>query len=228
MNDLDARSKGTGTTLQYTAPFVVFLLFLALGPSLIRSPIALGVAWVAGVGGVIWIFSRSVLPRVAPFWLQSIGVGLVVLGVWIAPDFLIAGYRSSALFQNPLLGTVQSSVPVEMRHAPLWLTLRFLRAVLIVPIAEELFWRGWLPRWMVDMDVSRVPLGFFRPITFVATAVLFASEHGSFWEVGLLAGLVYNWYLQKTRSLGDLMIAHATTNAGLAVLALWRGHWEYW
>ena len=60
------------------------------------------------------------------------------------------------------------------------------------------------------------------------TALLFASEHGAMWDVGLAAGLLYNFWMRRTRSLGDLILAHAVTNACLSAYVLSRGRWEYW
>ncbi len=109
------------------------------------------------------------------------------------------------------------------------LALRFVRAVLIVPIIEELFWRAWLPRWFDRAkDFREIPLGQYSRAAFWLTAFLFASEHGALWDVGLAAGLLYNWWMKRTRSLGDLILAHAVTNACLSVYVLTRGRWEYW
>jgi membrane protease YdiL (CAAX protease family) len=46
--------------------------------------------------------------------------------------------------------------------------------------------------------------------------------------VGLLAGLAYNWWMQRTRSLGDLVLAHGVTNACLSVYVVATGQWQYW
>ena len=59
------------------------------------------------------------------------------------------------------------------------LALRSARAALLVPVIEELFWRGWLPRVVQDADFRRVPLGRYTPLAFWATALLFASEHST-------------------------------------------------
>jgi membrane protease YdiL (CAAX protease family) len=58
--------------------------------------------------------------------------------------------------------------------------------------------------------------------------VLFASEHGAYWDVGLAAGVAYNWWMVRTRSLGDLILAHAVTNLCLSVYVIAAGKWEYW
>jgi hypothetical protein len=57
---------------------------------------------------------------------------------------------------------------------------------------------------------------------------LFASEHGSYWEVGLAAGIVYNWWMLRTRSLADCMLAHAVTNGALSAFVIATGAWRYW
>jgi CAAX prenyl protease-like protein len=60
------------------------------------------------------------------------------------------------------------------------------------------------------------------------SAILFASEHGPYWEVGLVAGLAYNFWIVRTKSLGDCILAHAVTNAVLSLFVITSGHWEYW
>ena len=60
------------------------------------------------------------------------------------------------------------------------------------------------------------------------TAALFAAEHGPYWEVGLLAGIAYNWLMIRTRSLGDCILAHAVTNGILCWYVLATGQWQYW
>jgi membrane protease YdiL (CAAX protease family) len=46
--------------------------------------------------------------------------------------------------------------------------------------------------------------------------------------VGLVAGVIYNWWMVRTRSLGDLILAHGITNACLSAYVVFAGHWEYW
>jgi membrane protease YdiL (CAAX protease family) len=58
--------------------------------------------------------------------------------------------------------------------------------------------------------------------------VLFAAEHGPYWDVGLVAGVIFNLWMMRTKSLGDLILAHAVTNACLAAYVIAAGKWEYW
>jgi uncharacterized protein len=216
-------------SLSYVVPFVAFLGFLWLGPKLPVSPRMEGLIRVSGLLAIIVIFAKPVLSFRLARPLATVGIGVGVFLLWIAPDQLIPGYRDSILFQNGLTGKVESSMSVDARADSLVLALRFLRAAVIVPIVEELFWRGWLGRWLDDMDDFRkTPLGQFSRFAFIGTAVLFAMEHGPYWEVGLLTGLIYNWWMIKTKSLGDLIWCHAVTNACLSVWVVWAGQWQYW
>jgi catechol 2,3-dioxygenase-like lactoylglutathione lyase family enzyme len=102
-------------------------------------------------------------------------------------------------------------------------------SVVLVPPVEELFWRGWLMRWLIRPDnFHAVRLGAYSHYSFWTTAILFAAEHGPYWDVGLIAGVLYNWWMVRTRSLADCTVAHAITNGLLAVYVLYAGHWQYW
>ena len=45
---------------------------------------------------------------------------------------------------------------------------------------------------------------------------------------GLLAGIAYNWWMLRSKSLADCILAHAVTNGLLAGYVLLTGRWEYW
>ena len=216
-------------SLPWVAPFAAFMVLLALSSSVPFDARTWSLLRLVIVGLVLWLFSRGLVAWSAPNWLKSVVLGIAVFLIWIAPDLLFPAWRSHWLFSNALTGKAEVPLPPEGLHEPLTLAVRTLRAVLLVPIVEELFWRGWLPRWIDNMDDFRkVPLGSYSRMAFWVTAILFAAEHGPMWDVGLAAGLIYNWWMQKTRSLGDLILAHATTNACLSAYVMIEGKWQYW
>jgi CAAX prenyl protease-like protein len=217
------------TALPWVAPFAVFMVWLAVGPSLQIPQPWESVARVSVPALVLLTVSRDLVfgLRVRRVGL-SVLLGLAVFLLWIAPDQLVPGWRSHWLFQNRLTGTVTTSIPPTELADPLVATLRVVRAALLVPILEELFWRGWLPRWIANTAWAQVPLGTYTPFAFLATAALFAVEHGPYWEVGLLCGVIYNAWMWKTRSLGDLVLTHAVTNAALSAFVLVTGQYGYW
>jgi CAAX prenyl protease-like protein len=159
--------------------------------------------------------------------LLSIGVGVLVFFLWIGPDVLIPGYRGSILFFNRFWHLQSSLRPSELQST--WVLFwRTTRAILIVPIVEELFWRAWLMRWIINPDFQKVPLGAYSTLAFWATAILFASEHGAYWDVGLITGIVYNAWMVKTKSVADCILMHAVTNGMLSAYVILTAQWQYW
>lgn len=215
--------------IPYVLPFVVFILLLSISDSLHQW---FGqwdqVVRVLVPAAVLWVFSRHVIDLRVRRVLATVGVGVAVFAIWVAPDLLIPGYRHHWLFENSITGAVRSSIPDDLRQSMLVLVLRTVRATLIVPIVEELFWRAWLLRWLVSPDFEKVPLGTYTASSMWISALLFASEHGPYWEVGLVAGLSYNFWMVRTKSLGDCILAHAVTNGVLSLFVIGTGRWEYW
>lgn len=214
--------------VQYVAPFAIFVLLLMLAPHLgvdARWELPGRVLLLGVVCFICW-------PRELPFSLSkpvaSVLIGLGVFLIWIGPDLLFPGYRQSILFSNSLFGQARSSLQLAELHDPWVLGWRTARAVLIVPIVEELFWRAWLMRWLINANFERVPLGAYRPAAFWVTAVLFASEHGPYWEVGLITGVIYNLWMIRTKSIADCIVMHAVTNAVLSVYVISTAQWQYW
>jgi CAAX prenyl protease-like protein len=223
-----AASRDSGS-LPYVAPFTIFMGFVALQGSKYRLPeLTAQVVWVCVVALVLIFIARPVIDLRAPRWPLSLLIGAAVFVLWIGPDLLFPGYRHHWLFENAILGAPKGALTAGGQTQPLVLALRALRAIVIVPIVEELFWRAWLMRWVIAPDFQKVPLGAFTPVAFWAVALLFASEHGSYWDVGLLTGVIYNAWMVRSKSLGDLILTHAVTNACLSVYVVAAGKWEYW
>lgn len=216
-------------SIPWIAPFAVFMVLLALAPSLPFGQPWESILRVTVLTLVLALLSGDVLRTLrVRHVLPSIVLGIAVCAMWVAPDLLVPGWRSHWLFQNGITGTLKTSIPPEELANPLVVTLRVVRATLLVPILEELFWRGWLPRWIVNNDWQKVPIGTYNMLAFLGTAALFASEHGPYWEVGLLCGLIYNWWLWRTKSVGDVILVHAVTNGALSAFVLMTGRYEFW
>lgn len=220
-------AEQTRPTVGYVAPFAAYVGMMAaehaLGPPMVWSY----AARLLVVSLLLVIFSRPYLSFRPGVPLASIAIGIAVFLIWVAPDALI-GYRHFWLFENSLMGSAATSITAAVKHNIPFLVVRILGTSILVPTVEELFWRGWLMRWLIDQNFLKVPLGQYVPSAFWIVAVLFASEHGPFWEVGLAAGIIYNWWLIRTRNLADCILAHAVTNAVLAAYVLVAGQWQYW
>jgi exosortase E/protease (VPEID-CTERM system) len=126
-----------------------------------------------------------------------------------------------------------SGMPEKLVAAPaglrvLWITSRIAGTVLIVPIAEELAYRGYLMRRLIQADFESLPFHAVRWPALALTAVVFGLAHGALWAPGILAGLAYGLLVIRRGHLGEAVAAHATTNALIAVSVLLWGQWQLW
>ncbi|MGA2590173.1 MAG: CAAX prenyl protease-related protein [Bryobacteraceae bacterium] len=227
----NSRNKPAGGELlafDYIAPFAIFVGLLALRRVIPLTPELFASLRFVVVTATLAVFSPRVIPWPPAFLLGTIVLGAALFGIWIGPDVLWPGYRDFWLFHNSLTGAAASSLPPRFKANAFFIALRVVESTVLVPIVEELFWRGWLLRWLIRSHFQSVEPGTYTPFSFWAVAVLFAFEHGPYWEVGLIAGVAYNWWMVHTRSLADCILAHAVTNGLLAAYVLLFDKWQYW
>ncbi len=215
--------------LPYVAPFAAFILFLALDRHL---PGGIEVAYpirAAVVTALLFLCSGSVLDWRLRSRLRSVALGVVVFVIWVGPDVLWPDYRQHWLFKNWLVGEVRNPLSESARSNWLFLAIRAYGCALMVPVMEELFWRGWLARWLIEgRDFQRVPLGAYTTASYFIGSVLFGMEHGPYWEVGIITGVLFNWWMARTKSLADCIVTHGVANACLSAYVLAGKQWQYW
>ena len=155
-----------------------------------------------------------------PFF--TLAIGLLVFLLWISPQAFFGFTPRTAGF-NPSLFAAQ--LPAY------WLTvsLRFLRLVIVVPFIEEIFWRGFLLRYLIDERFSSVPFGVFSWLSFAIVSLAFGFAHFSAdWIPAILTGMIYNAVAYKTRSLTSCVVAHALTNLLLGLWIMRTAQWGFW
>jgi CAAX prenyl protease-like protein len=104
---------------------------------------------------------------------------------------------------------------------------RVFGSVVMVPLAEELAFRGYLVRRLIAADFESVPADRFTWPSFLISSLLFGAMHQR-WVAGTIAGMLYALALRHRGRLGDAVLAHATTNALIAALVLTNGAWSLW
>jgi uncharacterized protein len=213
-------------TYAYVAPFIAFVGIMAIErPLSIPPQIAYPVRFVC-VWAIVLLLSRPYLSWKFNRPWSSVALGALVFLIWVGPDLLF-DYRQHWLFNNSITGSASSSIPDDLRRQAWFVFIRTFSCTVLVPIIEELFWRGWMMRWLIDRDFLKVPLGRYDMSAFWIVALLFASEHGPYWEVGLVTGIIYNWWMTRTRNLADCILMHGVTNGILSAYVVWFGKWEY-
>ncbi|HWI41004.1 MAG TPA: CAAX prenyl protease-related protein [Verrucomicrobiae bacterium] len=149
----------------------------------------------------------------------SVLTGILVFVLWIALDGGWGTYGVVRGFDPGIFPDV----------AGRWSMIFFRTAGmgLVVPVMEELFWRSFLARWLLDSDFQRVPVGRFTKSSFIFSAVLFGLEHNMV-AAGIVAGILYNLLLRLTGSISCCIAAHALTNSMLCVYILINGTYHLW
>lgn len=206
--------------LPYVLPFFAFAGFTYLVPVFKMSP-----AWVYPAK------TLTVLILLAVFWprvrdqirfsldLNAVMAGIVVFIFWIGLEN-----------HYPKLGPATVFNPHDLAQGQgvyLLMACRLLGATLVVPVMEELFWRSFALRFLIDTRFTRVAPGTFTWFSFIFVSIAFGLEHHR-WLPGILAGLVYalTWYQKK--NLFSPILAHAVTNLLLGLYVIVNQAWEYW
>jgi exosortase E/protease (VPEID-CTERM system) len=173
-------------------------------------------------GAVVWRF-RAEYARLG--WSAApgtaIGIGLLVFALWLGFGFAFGNANE------------ESTIPAGLAAMPgawaaAWLALRVVGAVVIVPLAEELAFRGFLLRWLQSADFDRVPPGRWSWPAVLGSSVLFGLLHPGWWVAGTLAGVAYAAAYRMRGRLADAVVAHAVTNALIAAFVLATGSWWLW
>jgi len=206
-------------TSAYLLPFLAIL-----GAGMIAGAMSAGFEWayplrVAAAGALLWHY-RHLYTNLnwRPGWPAVWGAGLVFL-LWMAGEWW---------WSTPVAGMPAALAQSAPLPATLWIVLRALGAVVTVPLAEELAFRGFLLRRWQQEAFTAVPLTRWTVGSLAASSVLFGLLHGSRWPAGVAAGLIYGWVMTRRGSLGDAVAAHALTNALIVAAVVLGGNWQLW
>jgi CAAX prenyl protease-like protein len=150
--------------------------------------------------------------------LGALATGVVVFVLWINMDWDFATLGSSEAYDPRIL-------PGKTYYA--FLAVRLAGTALVVPVFEEIFWRSFVLRYIINRDFTAVKIGAFSWMSFIISSLLFGSEH-YLWLAGIMAGVFYNLLLYWTRSIYICIIAHGVTNLLLGIYVIRTGNWQFW
>lgn len=157
------------------------------------------------VGAVLWIGICKL--HLEQKWLVPMGLGSLV-GM---------GERTG---YNPL---------EKLQSDPTWayqfLAIRLLGLALIVPIIEEFFTRGFLIRFVMDVDWFKIPFGRVDKLGLITSVAFPMLMHpGELFAAFVWFSLI-TWLMIRTKNIWDCVAAHAVTNGLLGAWVIWSGDW---
>ena len=215
----------TPDTLTTNQAAIYLLPFLAIvAASFITQATSSGFEWLyplrfLAAAAVLWHYRANYRQMDWHFSWLGPACGAVVFALWLALDYKSLGTTTA-------LATTLPTLPTWQRLT--WLTTRVLAAVITVPIAEELAFRGYLARRILQPDVDIVP---YRTLTLTAillSSAAFGLMHGKMALAGCASGLLFALAAKLRNRIGEAVSAHVTANLLLALWVLLRGDYALW
>lgn len=217
--------------LAHILPMLFFVLLLGMGNTLKTPGAALWRAapefWIyplqtlLGAGLLIYFRREYEFHRLRrPVFATAIA--LLVFILWIAPQQFFR-FPARVVGFNPDIFAAEPAL--------YWTTLaaRFLRLVVVVPLIEEVFWRGFLLRYLITEKFETVPFGDFSWLSFAIVTLAFGFSHSNAdWPAAFITGALYNVVAYRTKSLSSCVLAHGLTNLALGLWIVATKQWGFW
>ena len=166
----------------------------------------------------LWRFRQHLPPLTSHSPGVALLAGLTVLVFWVL--LIPSDPQDNNLFALNLFNAASGP-------GVAWLVLRLLGSTLVVPLVEELAFRGFL--WRVVMARLGQHLSERKATwaTLGITSLAFGLFHAH-WHVAALTGVCYGLVYLRRKCLADAILAHAVTNLLIGLYAMVFGHWSYW
>jgi len=219
--------------IPYVVPFVLYLLFSQVAAHYSDLYPWLYIATIVMVSGAtIYLLSGRSLFRPHKNIFPGILVGILGIISWI---LLSASHLDESVISLlPVWLQPESRLgfnPFEEIASPIFtwvfILFRFLGLALLVPVVEEIFWRGFLLRWVISADWEEQPIGIFTLRSFLWIVLLFTLAHPEFFAAAVYCALM-NLLLYWKKDLWLCVVAHGTSNLLLGIYVLLTGSWVLW
>ena len=181
-------------------------------------------------------------------------IGVVGIMVWSLPSWL-HDYWNVESWGQPAW---TESLPLVSKDRPVWaflglsprtdgfdptifpgnpaaywfaVIMRFIRMAIAVAFLEEIFWRGFLWRYLADMDKPfwKTPFGVKNWRAICITIALFVLVHAPEDYLGaVIYGALISFVAIKTRSLSACIVCHGVSNLILGLYIMATQKWGLW
>lgn len=191
-------------TVAMILPFAVFMFSAMLAQAFSQSPGVVYPARALLMAGALLLFVP--LYRSLPWRLDAVamGVGAAIGVMWV----LIPVAEPDTV---PPYGALTGGLLV------LWFVARGIGTIFLVPVIEELFFRGYLEQKFKLRDSLPWAIG-----AAVAVAGLFAVLHGR-WAEAFVASLAFSYVMHRSGRVTDAILAHGVANAIVFAVAAATG-----
>jgi hypothetical protein len=242
------RSTMRNPWIVFLLPFVLFMLVGSLEPTpAVPGGQKIGLA--IPYAGYPWVYTAKIAITVTamlavmsgyrqfPLRVSWWGLLTGVLGgaVWVG----ICRLRLEERLLGPLglgpvlgLGVRSGFNPLEqLRDHAAWawsfLAIRLLGLVVVAPVVEEFFLRGFVMRLPLGPRWWSVPFGKVNGAALVAGTLLPMLMHPQELFAAAAWFSLVTWLMVRTRNIWDCVAAHAVTNLLLGIYVVASGQWQW-
>jgi uncharacterized protein len=171
---------------------------------------------------LVWVMRRQVQEIKWKLSWEAVVAGVLVFVVWVGLDGLYPTFSAREGSFNPI-HTYGPGAFLGM----MFIGVRVIGSTLIVPMLEEVFYRSFLYRYIIQVQFLKIPLGRFDGKAFLFVGVAFGLSHFE-WLPGILCAFAYQALVWRKDRLGDALTAHAITNLLLGIWVIVRGAYYFW
>ncbi len=207
-----AKVDGDRLMLGLLAPFMALMAGAILTAASAPFDVALYGLKVIAAGIALWVLRDVWAPLLTRPGVLPVGAGIAVGLMWVVTDIGV----------NPAVGSWLTGVPVGV--GAIWLAVRGFGGVIIVPLVEELAFRGLLYRWLISRRFEQIDPGRFSLVALVVSSALFGIMHQR-WLAGAMAGCVFALLMIRSGRIGDAIQGHVAANATIFAWAILMRQW---
>ncbi|MEM9588129.1 MAG: CAAX prenyl protease-related protein [Planctomycetota bacterium] len=227
---------------RFVAPLAVYIVGTSMAARFEESgyAVAYAIAALATAGTIVWSMwrpdYREIVLRPSPPWTVGLPLALLagIIGIvaWIVLSKLhleskLTTWLPESLRPGERVGLSPFDELGSGAAVYAFLGVRLIGLVLLVPIAEEVFYRGFLVRWLIDDDWTQVRVGRVDARSTAVSTLLFTLSHPE-WFAAITYFLLLTALTWYRRDLISAIVAHATSNAVLAGYVLATDSWWLW
>jgi len=189
----------------YIIPFLIYIL---LSPiiNLFIDNVQLSYTLRIILTAILLIFFWKTYKIKIKFDYLTILAGMLISLIWVFLDY---GFQTKPF------------IPGD------YLVAKLFGFIIIAPIIEELFVRGFLIRILISRDWENVLVGKFTWFSFIITVLFFGFSHYRV-VAGLLSGIILNLIYYYRKSVGSCITVHFTSNLILAIYVILTQKYILW
>ena len=255
MSDQTPAKNPEGLTRAHVVPFMVFMGFMLVlqitdasigwdhpqAPRWRQDPahFIYPIQTLVTLGLIVYYWKHITFNWSLKWALVAVPFGALGIAFWLLPtmayDWLgLTGKTTGVLSMLGVDARAEGFDPGVFENPATWwsvVVLRFLRAAVVVALVEEIFWRGFIMRYVCDWegDYWKQPFGKATWKSYLIVTGLFMIAHapvdyaGAF-VYGSLTYLLCVW----SKNLGACVIMHAVANFLMGLYIMATGKYGLW